>query len=112
MEDRIKELVSRTQGMVSNIEAASYEQLAEFVEWRGKVISSIIESDQQGQIALKNYHSTIEEIMSYDTQLLDRMNHFKLEASDELIKLQTSKKQRSGYDAAYSVDSVFYDEKK
>jgi DNA repair ATPase RecN len=112
MDDRIKELLSQTQDMVRHIEDATYEELEAFTESREKLISSLIELEMQGQIDLKAYQPTIEEILSYDAQLLARMNELKQQASEELIKFQTTKKQKNGYDNAYNADSFFYDKKK
>ncbi|MBP1992652.1 hypothetical protein [Paenibacillus eucommiae] len=111
MDKTLNELMSLTQDVIGRMPVITYEELEEFLDKRGALISTLIEMDVSGEADMKLYKASIESVLAYDSLIQDRMNHLKLQASSELIKLQTTRKQKSGYDSADNTESLFYDQR-
>ncbi|NDI36511.1 flagellar protein FliT [Chengkuizengella sediminis] len=111
MDKLIPQLEELTKQTFEQLNSMSYEQLEQFVQNREKIINQIKNikiTDEHKQ----KYQQMIQNITKYDKQILEKMKKLKNEASQELHKIQSGKKQKTAYQNAYTADSVFFDRKK
>lgn len=109
LKDYILQLEQLTLSVVQQIQHIGYEELADFADHREELANLIIplkESlDAQDKVQLQS-------LRQHDEVILSRMEHFKREASEWLLKRETIKNQTSAYNVGYSPDSMFFDRKK
>ncbi|MDP5275891.1 flagellar protein FliT [Chengkuizengella axinellae] len=111
MDSLIPQLESLTKQTYDQLKSITYKELEQFVNKRESIINQMKNSgitDEQKQL----FQQTIVNITRYDKEILMKMKQLKDEASQELNKIQSGRKQKSAYQNAYTADSVFFDKKK
>lgn len=111
MDELIAELRTITIQLVDGLSTVTYEQLADFTEHRESIVTRMrdIEAIEPFTPA---HLATIDELRAYDQAIVGKMISFKDEAAKALMKVDQGRKQKSGYEAAYTPDSYFFDRKK
>ncbi|MFS1514790.1 flagellar protein FliT [Chengkuizengella sp. SCS-71B] len=111
MDSLISQLESLTKQTYDQLSSMNYEQLAQFVQKREEIINQI-KNIKITDEHIQKYQKLIQNITQYDQQILEKMKRLKDEASQELHKIQSGKKQKTAYQNTYTADSVFFDRKK
>ncbi|NBI27741.1 flagellar protein FliT [Chengkuizengella marina] len=111
MDKLISQLEELTKQTFDQLNSMNYEQLEQFVQKREKIINQIKNIKISNEHKQK-YQKLIQNITQYDKQILEKMKKLKDEASQELHKIRSGKKQKTAYQNAYTADSVFFDKKK
>ncbi|MDR6726544.1 hypothetical protein J2W91_005065 [Paenibacillus amylolyticus] len=111
MEDYVGELEEITLQLVSKLEHVTYEELADFVEFRQPIV------DQINQIVLKRELTFYEKerlqaLLQYDSIIMVRMTVLKNEAGNWLTQRKQATRQRSVYEATFTPDSFLMDKRK
>ncbi|TCZ76849.1 hypothetical protein E0485_12775 [Paenibacillus albiflavus] len=112
MDNLLQSLELATNDVITNLNTLDYEDFVKFVDQRGVVISQIVELSQSGCKLTAVQKEQLERILASDTPIRDRMQEIKLEAEVGLQKLNNGRLQHSVYEKAYSVESLFYDQRK
>ncbi|WP_315372663.1 hypothetical protein [Paenibacillus xylanexedens] len=107
----VGELEEMTLQLISKLEHATYEELADFVERRQPII------DQLNQIALEQKLTPEEKerlkvLLQHDPIIMVRMTVLKNEAGDWLSQRKQATRQRSVYEVAYTPNSLLVDKRK
>lgn len=109
VKDYILQLEELTLNVVKEIDQIGYEELALFSDRREELASFILESREP----LNDLdRERLQSLRQYDKAILSRMEYFKVEASDWLLKRKNIKTQASAYNVGYTPDSMFFDHKK
>lgn len=104
----IDELERITQTLVSNIQYADYEEVESYTVLREQLVRKMMELEADLTIIDKE---RIKAICSYDKTIADRISSLKNEAGDWLLKQGIIKDQRTAYNSAYTLNSMFFDQK-
>ncbi len=105
MDNVIQELQQLTQQVVDEIDSITFEELVEFVERREQMVSRISTLIRDGHAQHKQ---DILNLLQYDTLIMDKMRQLKDEANIALLKAERARVQKTGYEAAYTPDSIFF----
>lgn len=108
VQEYISQLENATLSLVSRINEVDYEELLSFAEQREELVERIISLMESFADQDRN---RLKDLTKYDSMILDRMEHFKSEASQWLLNRGTIKDQRSAYNSSYTPDSMFFDRK-
>jgi len=109
--EELRELTVRT---IQQINEMSAEQLSEFVDQRERIVAQL----QQIELTIEEreaYRELVNDILSLDSVIRSKIEEYRAEASQELTRMNLSKRQRSRYEsesAPYSEDGLFFDSKK
>ncbi|MBM6997267.1 hypothetical protein IM700_016525 [Paenibacillus sp. DXFW5] len=109
MDELLQELYVMTKTTVSQLQNMSFEKLESFVESRQYLSDVIISKANENGPMGEEQKQFLAEILSYDNEILSRMQSLKLEAKDWLERNQQIKVQQNAYQKAYSVDSYYID---
>ncbi|WP_028551013.1 hypothetical protein [Paenibacillus sp. UNC451MF] len=112
MDKSLDELLQMTQQLASKLETVGYEEIVEFVNIREELVLNIQKQYENHKLDKSYLDHALVSILSYDDQILYRMQQLKNEASDNLNKMTTAKQQKSSYEAKYAPESMFFDKKK
>lgn len=105
----VEKLHGLTMKLVNELHKVTYEELLEFTEQREKIVLSL---EASNFVLDESQKKLILQIQSYDHTILKRMEFFKKEASDWLLRQGQIKNQQAAYQQGYSIDSLFIDNKK
>ena len=110
MDNALERLEQLTQSVISRLDEVGFEDLAEFVEQRERLIHEI----QQSEIGPEMYvfREKVQMLLEQDSAILNKMERLKEEARQGMNQMHAAKKRRSAYDGKYIADSVFFDKKK
>lgn len=113
----IDELKQLTLTVVSTLHQATHEEMLKFIETREAVVANIQKLEQAEQHTISptmnaKLREEINAILSHDTTIMARLSEIQATTAEELNKSSVARKQRSAYDAAYSLDGVYFDKKK
>lgn len=111
MDDLIRELDGLTEQILARLSNTSFEDIEKFVEERQEVVDKLAELVETSLVSIDQKHE-IQRILTYDAEILARMNALKQEAQNFLHKRGQAKMQRNAYEAAYTPDSILMDRKK
>jgi prephenate dehydrogenase len=110
----LEEIVHRveliTNQMVERLDSASYEDLADFIDERDRLLVELQVVQESSDSA--SYKSSILRILEQDKLLGAKMMLFKEEAQKAIEKFQAAEKYKQVYDKEYTIDSVFFNKKK
>lgn len=105
----LKMLYELTLALVDNLDQVTYEDLVAFTDERYELVKKIQpfkdELHQEEKELIKQINST-------DYVIMERIEFFKREASEWLLKQVAIREQRLAYNANFSPDSMFFDHKK
>lgn len=111
MDKLINELNELTQRILARLSNANFEDIDDFVEERQVLVDKLEELVEISSVSLEQKRE-IQIILSYDAEILARMDALKQEAQNFLHKRGQAKIQRNAYEAAYTPDSILMDRKK
>lgn len=111
--DHLKQL---TSNIVSRLDEATYEDMMAFIDARDNIITQIQKLEQTEHITLSpvllsKYKNEINSILMHDTEIKTKLSAIQNETMEKITKSSAARKQRSAYDAAYSLDGVYFDKK-
>ncbi|WP_426450519.1 flagellar protein FliT [Paenibacillus sp. S-38] len=112
MREHMEALEALTEGMVSRLSEALYEELEQFVRDREEIILSIRRSLQTNPESAAEYAERVQQVLRQDESIMGRMEELRSEAAEQLQKVDTARTQRGAYDKAYTPDSLFFDKRK
>lgn len=104
----IDELEKFTQAVASNIQHADYEEIENYTILREQLVRNMTEL---GAELTMHDKERIKKICSYDKIIADKISSLKQEAGDWLFKQGMIKDQRTAYNSAYTMNSMFFDQK-
>ncbi|MEC0171899.1 hypothetical protein [Paenibacillus graminis] len=104
----IDELERTTIDLISIITTVSYEQLEQFSECRYQLVRKI---EQNKEDLSEDAKKRLIKLKSYDLMILQKMDQFKIEASEWLLKQEMIKVQKTAYVTSYSAESILFDRK-
>ncbi|GIP51608.1 hypothetical protein [Paenibacillus vini] len=104
----ISQLEDATLSLVSRINEVDFEELLAFAEQREELVEKILPLKES---FADQDRKRLKDLSKYDSMILDRMEHFKSEASQWLLNRGTIKDQRSAYNSSYTPESMFFDRK-
>jgi hypothetical protein len=108
MDELIQQVLERVRELAKLGRDAGYEKFVELVEFRQVLTDLIAEKDN-----LTIYEKRmINEILSYDQQILGAMKFLKDEAEEGLGRIRSSRKQKTIYNQPDSYNSIMLDTKK
>jgi hypothetical protein len=111
---KVEEIMNRienvTNQMITDLESASYIDLADFVDERDQWITELLAVHESQDLV--PYESRILRILEQDKLLSARIIDFKEEAQKAIQKFQAAEKYKQVYDKEYTLDSVFFNRKK
>jgi hypothetical protein len=111
MDNEINQLEEWTMAVLSRLETIQYEEMAELVEERQRLIEQLqLGSTTQEQ--MKQYQVRISSLLQQDESILRRMSELKTEATDGIKKINAGRVQKGGYDTNYNLDGILFDKKK
>jgi hypothetical protein len=111
MDKLIQQLEKLTKSGLAQLPEMTEEKLTTFMEQRTPIIEALLQripSSNEKQL----YGNRIQAILSHDDAFIEKMEHFKEEARDQLNRLDAGRTQRNSYDSAYNQESFFFDKKK
>jgi len=111
MDRLITELEELTAECLEGIETISVEQLTAYVEKRSALVDSIL-SHFPSPAEKAEFQPRIALLISLDSVFLDKMHHFRNEASENLAKFDAGRMQRNAYDRNDAYESFFFDKRK
>ena len=112
MDKWIVELENLTSQMITRLEIADFEELEAFVEKRGVIIGKIKQQELSG-LERQNYGKRLSQLLFTDHLILSKMNKFKDEARQHLLKVQRGRTQKNAYETENATaDSMFFDYRK
>ncbi|MBD7968935.1 hypothetical protein [Paenibacillus gallinarum] len=111
MDNLIEELELITLNFISHIKEIDYEKSMVFVERRYTIIDSILAQLEHNKLTEIN-KKRLSLLLSYDEEILKKLENLKNEAWDWLQQRNKIKAQRSAYENPYSADSLLMDRRK
>ncbi|RTE07943.1 hypothetical protein [Paenibacillus whitsoniae] len=113
MEKLVTELEQITQQAMAELSMMDAERMSVYMEQRGQLMEAILANVDKASAAEKNvYKARLQAIISLDPIIRKKLEQFRQQASDQLVKLDQGKTQRNAYDQAYDQASLFFDRKK
>jgi hypothetical protein len=109
MNNDIQKLYELTLLVVDRLDDITYEELADFANNRLDMVSRIELCKEQLKEEDKEI---IRQLMNFDTKILAKMDAYKNEASEWLLKQGAIRDQKMAYNSSYTPDSLFFDHKK
>ncbi|WP_178023367.1 hypothetical protein [uncultured Paenibacillus sp.] len=109
VQEYVARLEQLTEKLVQRIDQVSYEELAAYADQREALANQIVLQKNSLQDEDKQ---KIRSLSEFDEVILAKMEHFKNEAGDWLLRRGTIKNQRSAYNMDYTPESMFFDRKK
>ncbi|WP_214627323.1 hypothetical protein [Paenibacillus agaridevorans] len=101
-----------TVTIVENIDKVNYEKLETFVEERDELCADLINKSKLSGGLNEEQKASLKWILSQDQTILKKMEHYRDEASDWLLRNQQNKSRKLAYNAEYDYESMFIDFKK
>ncbi len=104
----IEQLEQLVLNLVKKIGQIHFGELVTFTDEREKIIQLIMENQES---LTKEDKNRLRKLSKFDAGILSKMDYFKLEASQWLLKRGLIQEQKSAYNASYTPESIFFDRK-
>jgi hypothetical protein len=108
MDDLLVSVLEKVKYLAKAGREAGYEEFVELVELRQALTDLVLD---KGNLT-PHVKMIVDEILSYDPQILAAMKALKDEAEEGLSRIHSSRKQRSLYNQQEAYDSIMFDAKK
>lgn len=116
MDSLLQQLKLLSQNIVPRLHEATMDELLEFVHMREQLIDQLQQHRATQQLppghSSQAHKHLAEEICRYDEPIMSRMLELKQEAAEGLAKFDQSRMQKNAYEASYSMESAFIDQRK
>jgi len=110
VDEWIDRLEALTLTAYSEREVADEEYWERFVDARDQVVNQILKFSRDEITDLQR--DRIRHLLTYDQEILGRMNWLKQDARERFGKIHEGRVQRDAYDTYYEPESVFFDKRK
>ncbi len=111
MDKAIGKLEAWTKQVIERLDWIEYEEMTRLIDERQMLINEL-RLDAMTQEQKKQYRTRIESLLQQDPPILRKLEELKTEASGGIQKINAGRVQKSGYDAQYNLDGIFFDQRK
>lgn len=108
LQAHIDQLERLTDRIIDQLYSATYEEIVELIDERGRVIDALVQVEAAEQERV-SAHERIRLILEADQPILSRLNQWKAEASAQMNRISGARVQKNAYESAYADHSIFYD---
>jgi hypothetical protein len=111
MDELIRELDQLTRRFIASFPTLSPEEIDDFLQQRETIIAKMV-SIELTPAQRQQYYASIQQLLKYDGVILSKFEQMRDKAREGIQKVSIARTQRNGYEAHYSLDSVFVDKRK
>lgn len=111
MLETVTVLAKTTEKVVSNIEQITYDEFAAYLDKRQWLIERMQRYEWSDE-EIAACRPLVRIVLDADATLREKMIAFRDEASIELNKIASGRKQQHAYQSTYEPDSLFFDRKR
>lgn len=133
MDNLLRQLKQLSEDIVPRLSAATMDEMLDFIQSREEIIEQLKQKQLHKPVSLNcmssqngkgsdstsasweyspSHQHIVEEICRCDEPIMARMLELKQEAAEGLAKFDQSRMQKNAYEAAYSMESAFIDQRK
>ncbi|WP_141336202.1 hypothetical protein [Paenibacillus sp. tmac-D7] len=107
----IQALEQETVSFISKMDVDDTSVVEAFLSRRETLIRCIL-NEKLSLAEKENYRNSIDRILQYDELVMSKFLEIKEKAQAGMNKVMSGKIQKNGYEASYTIDSVFIDKRK
>jgi hypothetical protein len=112
MELLLQRLIQLSSDLIKQLEKCKLEDIEAYMEERNLLFADLQQLSLTPDQAV-GFHLLGEQIQKQDSVIIGRMTELRVEADQEIDKLNKGKRSKSMYESAsYGDDSLFFDKKK